>query len=105
MVQGSLGEGGLQAARDRSSTSRPLLLDLVASFDEAGQRLGPMDALHGGRGDVLPTANLVLREQLSVSMRRPVIGCFWQSVMFSHVRNVFTCIETSLSRLFLTCRG
>ena len=88
MVKRCLGQSWLQtAARDRGSTPRPLLVvHLVANFDQAGKRLGPVDAFDGGWRDVLPTAHLVLCEQLSVAMRRPAqtIGCFWHSVRFSH---------------------
>ena len=100
MVKRGLGQGWFQAARDRSSTPRPLLVVRLASnFDQAGKRLGPVDAFDGGWRDVLPTAHLVLCEQLSVAVRRPADN--WMFLALSHV---FTCIETSLSRLFSTCQ-
>ena len=46
-------------------------MHLGSNLDQAGERLGSVDALDGGRRDVLPSAHLVLCEQLSVTVRRP----------------------------------
>ena len=99
VVQRRLGQGWLQAAWHLSSPPGPLLVHLASNLDQAGERLGPVDALDGGWHDVLPTAHLVLGEQLSVAVRRPVDN--W---MFLALSRVFTCIETSLSRLCSTCQ-
>ena len=53
-----------------------------------------MDALDGGRRDVLPSAHLVLCEQLSVAVRRPAHR---QLDVFGTQWHVFTCIKTSIS--------
>ena len=53
-----------------------------------------MDALDGGGRDVLPSAHLVLCEQLSVTVRRPAHR---QLDVFGTQWHFFTCIERSIS--------